>query len=207
MLTRIRPLAIVALLFAAGCSEAPEERDQAQVVDPPAAPSFNDTCAVEDPGLAAGAGPLFPGRIRDDGHDLSGGQHGHQQVLQRGLPGNVRWWGLREPGPHEGAHSCLSNGDFLADSGVREPAENFERAISVLKGGQYLSSSQRETLEVVPRTIEVLPAQEAVFVRLDPRPASGRTLEVMLDRRELFPEIEVREGESVASGNVFVVGR
>jgi hypothetical protein len=36
---------------------------------------------------------------------------------------------------------------------------------------------------------------------------SGRTLEVTLDYRELCPEIEVREGESFAYGNVFVVGR
>jgi hypothetical protein len=209
MLTRIRPLAIVALLFAAGCSEAPEERDQAQVVDPPAAPSFNDMCAIEDPALLQVPDHCFP----VDGAVTVTTYPGGNTVTSRSLASESclvtsdgRVYG-NDLDPTKVRFPACPMGIFWRLPGVHEPAEHFERAISVLKGGQYYSASQRETLEVVPRTVEVLPGQEAVFVRLDPRPASGRTLEVTLDYRELFPEIEIREGEHFAFGLVFVVGQ
>jgi hypothetical protein len=207
MLTRMRHLAIVALLSAAGCGEAPEERDQAQVVDPPAAPSFNDRCAVEDPALLPLPDRCFPVESRTTVTTYPGGNTVTSRLVDEACLVTSDGRVYANLDPTKVRFPACPMGIFWRIPGVREPAENFERAISVLKGGQYLSASQRETLEVVPRTVEVLPAQEAVFVRLDPRPASGRTLEVMLDYRELFPEIEIREGESAAFGNVFVVGR
>jgi hypothetical protein len=66
--------------------------------------------------------------------------------------------------------------------------DNIERAVWALKvdpDGKPAFVPSDEAISV-PRTIEVIPAANSFFVRLDPRPSAGRRINVVVEYAELF---------------------
>jgi hypothetical protein len=65
-------------------------------------------------------------------------------------------------------------------------AENVEAAVATRRGGLNQHPYDPDTAEVLARTVDVFADRPALFVKIDPRPARGHTVEVALDFGALF---------------------
>jgi hypothetical protein len=88
----------------------------------------------------------------------------------------------RQPGPP------------LPGDGALPSPEAFERAVGLLRSDQprqmwpdnWKAPFTSEGWNAVPRSVQVLPEQRAVFVRFDPRPSTGQRFFLMLGLTELL---------------------
>ena len=99
------------------------------------------------------------------------------------------------------------NGPPLPASGGFPTAEAFERSIAIYRRDQspdpeflpgptaWKAPFVSEGWQTVPRTVQVLPEQQAVFVRLNPRPSAGQRFVVFFSVPELTPDAVQLRGD------------
>jgi hypothetical protein len=90
------------------------------------------------------------------------------------------------------------NGPPMPADGTFPSAEAFERSIAVVRGDQpadilpgpegWEPPYGGEGWQTVPRSVEVLPEQQAVFIRFDPRPSTGQRFVVFVSYPQLTPD-------------------
>jgi hypothetical protein len=110
-------------------------------------------------------------------------------------PMGVYWKFAQTPWRH--------NGPPLPADGAFPTAEAFERSIAIYRGDQtseplpgptaWRAPFASEGWQTVPRSVQVLPERQAVFIRFDPRPSTGQRFVVFFSVPELSPDaVELR---------------
>jgi hypothetical protein len=89
------------------------------------------------------------------------------------------------------------NGPPMPADGAFPTAEAFERAVAVVRGDRpkdvlpgphaWAPPFGGDGWVTVPRSVQVLPEQRAVFIRFDPRPSTGQRFVVFFSIPELTP--------------------